>query len=1248
MKKNYSLVLRRLWQAPATLLLLAMLAMPSLSWGQTFTETFGTAGPKPIIDANAAKDFDNDQFTFGGNSSLIASDPFIPASPGAGRSFIYFGDFDPATGGSAEALPTNNRDFTIFQINTNQLTNIQLSFRLFVDPAIASSTGDFVVEYSTNPGARTPIYTNITSPSLTTQGWRQISVSNPFNGITGPAIALRFRRLSTAGDYIAIDDVQLTGTVAPNFAVSPTSLAFPNTAVNGRSTAQNITVTGSGLTNNISVVAPAGFLIRQQGTGTYGTTLALAPTSGSVSTVVEVVFSPTSATDFSGQITFDSENASRRTVAVSGKAVSPTIIVTPTSLAFGSVEVNTQSGVQSIAVEGSSLSSDINVQVPSGYEFRKAGDATFLASGTTLTLAQTNGNVNASVEVRFAPTTTGTFNGNATFISTGATTQFVAFTGTSVNPAPVITVSPSAITFPPTQVGRTSNPISFSVSGQNLDNNTVIVNSPSNEFQIRRGTTGGFSSQVILTGTGGTLASTEIQVQFSPAEAGGRAATIAASSGTTVNQILQVNGNALAASTTPEIFITPDPAPLDFGSVAANGSAQILTFRVGGTMLGSNPLVLTPASSFSSNENIEIREANVGDFQTSPLVFQSINGGVTERTIQVRLTGPLTQGQYQGTITASSPTTGAPDKVVNVVANSTGNSATVSVNNTLQIFSTVPTVASAIQSFQVNGSGLVRDITVRAPAFFQVSLSADPASFDALGGTTGNTVTVVRNNVAGDGLTNPVMVYVRYLPATANPQPDLASINVTSEPAIGAAVQVEGFSAPSIEVLTAVPEIRNVESGSVSASFAVTIRALRVRQAITIAEVLTDPSQFNNPLQDQFEISLDSNTGFGPTVTFAPNQSTYSVDQVIYVRYKPTHLGNASSKLQSRSQDFDNKGFQDFASNTGSIRGNALDNQPTAQTTIDVVRNGSTATVSFTPAQGGTANGAGEGRLIIASLNNDLDGNSQPQDGQTYLSEDGTIGQGRSLAPGYFSVYTGTANQATVKGLDPTKAYYFYVFDYNYVTTNTNGDRLSVPNSENYRTPTPPNQLVPVAAVTPGTAPLPVELTSFTAKLNKNQVNLAWETASEKDNKGFEVQRSGDGVAFTTILFKNGQGSSTSKTAYAAVDGQPLSGVSYYRLKQLDYDGKTSLSPVVSVTNRVGVAEIEMYPNPAQSTLNIRLPYTSKAEAQVTITDLSGRVVRTEKLAANSKVNMSSLSNGTYLVTVNDGVKKVTRRIVKN
>jgi hypothetical protein len=306
--------------------------------------------------------------------------------------------------------------------------------------------------------------------------------------------------------------------------------------------------------------------------------------------------------------------------------------------------------------------------------------------------------------------------------------------------------------------------------------------------------------------------------------------------------------------------------------------------------------------------------------------------------------------------------------------------------------------------------------------------------------------------------------------------------------------------------------------------------------------------------------------------------------------------------------------------------------------------------VTFSPIPDRTGtSGFGEGRLIVASENGTLvnSPSTQPIDGEGYETANGVYNGPRqsTIASGFYTVFAGTAvPNTTITGLDPFKTYYFYVYGYNNIDPTQN---ISVTGAENYLTPTTPSTLEGIKS--PGLPPvvLPVELVSFSAKLQNNRVNLNWVTSSEKNNKGFDVERSQDGITFTSILFKNGQGNTAGKTTYVAVDEQPLAAISYYRLKQIDYDGKTSLSSVVRIANGE-MTEIIMYPNPVQNVLNIRLPHANKTNVQVTITDLTGRVVRTEQLAANGEVNMSALSNGTYLVTVNDKVQKVTRRIVKN
>ncbi|HRJ29850.1 MAG TPA: hypothetical protein PLV21_06285 [Cyclobacteriaceae bacterium] len=110
--------------------------------------------------------------------------------------------------------------------------------------------------------------------------------------------------------------------------------------------------------------------------------------------------------------------------------------------------------------------------------------------------------------------------------------------------------------------------------------------------------------------------------------------------------------------------------------------------------------------------------------------------------------------------------------------------------------------------------------------------------------------------------------------------------------------------------------------------------------------------------------------------------------------------------------------------------------------------------------------------------------------------------------------------------------------------------------------------------------PLPVELVYFRANLTPEKlVNLEWQTASELNNDGFEVERSKDGFDFTSIARINGAGTTSTKNDYALLDQFPLSGTSYYRLKQIDFDGTYTYSYVVSVKR--GDDPFTVYPNPA-------------------------------------------------------------------
>ncbi|MCK7526061.1 MAG: hypothetical protein MZV64_54870 [Ignavibacteriales bacterium] len=94
---------------------------------------------------------------------------------------------------------------------------------------------------------------------------------------------------------------------------------------------------------------------------------------------------------------------------------------------------------------------------------------------------------------------------------------------------------------------------------------------------------------------------------------------------------------------------------------------------------------------------------------------------------------------------------------------------------------------------------------------------------------------------------------------------------------------------------------------------------------------------------------------------------------------------------------------------------------------------------------------------------------------------------------------------------------------------------------------------------------IPVELESFTASVSDKQINLNWITATELNNSGFEIEKSTDNFIWNKIGFVNGKGTTTDKSYYSFNDNNPIDGKSYYRLKQIDYDGTFTYSSIVAI-----------------------------------------------------------------------------------
>lgn len=163
-------------------------------------------------------------------------------------------------------------------------------------------------------------------------------------------------------------------------------------------------------------------------------------------------------------------------------------------------------------------------------------------------------------------------------------------------------------------------------------------------------------------------------------------------------------------------------------------------------------------------------------------------------------------------------------------------------------------------------------------------------------------------------------------------------------------------------------------------------------------------------------------------------------------------------------------------------------------------------------------------------------------------------------------------------------------------------------------------------------APLPIELVDFEATIVNNQVRLDWTTKSELNNDFFTIERSRNGQVFTEVKKVNGAGNSSVSIDYTTWDERPLPNVSYYRLKQTDFDGSTSYSEVKSV--HFDETDVLLYPNPGKEVINLRI--NTKDAAKIFVFDSRGRLINLDLNKQDNlyQINTSSLDAGMYFAKV--------------
>lgn len=209
-----------------------------------------------------------------------------------------------------------------------------------------------------------------------------------------------------------------------------------------------------------------------------------------------------------------------------------------------------------------------------------------------------------------------------------------------------------------------------------------------------------------------------------------------------------------------------------------------------------------------------------------------------------------------------------------------------------------------------------------------------------------------------------------------------------------------------------------------------------------------------------------------------------------------------------------------------------------------------------------------------------------------------------------------------------------------------------------YSNPNQGSVLVDDIVVSPSTT-TPVKLLSFTGERDGETNLLHWVTATEQNNKGFMLQRSADGENFSPLGFvgsKAAGGSSTANLNYGFIDGSPIMGTNYYRLKQVDIDGKSTLSNIVMIkgVKNTKLSITALYPNPVEHVLTLALASPTNNAVQIIITDVAGKIVRQipyKVLSGDNKIllKVEELSKGTYVLKVvcNNGCEKAVGKFVK-
>lgn len=304
---------------------------------------------------------------------------------------------------------------------------------------------------------------------------------------------------------------------------------------------------------------------------------------------------------------------------------------------------------------------------------------------------------------------------------------------------------------------------------------------------------------------------------------------------------------------------------------------------------------------------------------------------------------------------------------------------------------------------------------------------------------------------------------------------------------------------------------------------------------------------------------------------------------------------------------------------TQSLAATAATSSAPTTPTYGVVTTAGSAQLTF-----GWMNGNGAGRIVVMKEGSAV--TAVPSNLNVYPAN-ATFTLGAQMAAGEYVVYAGPNTTVTVTGLQ-NKTYYYRIFEYN-------GTAAPVYNTAD---------VVAGSAIVSST--LPVKLLHFTVREQNGKTMLQWATSQEMNSNYFAVERSVDGSNFSEIRKITAAGNSNNTVNYVYVDENAAKGTIYYRLKQVDNDGRFTYSSVINITVKGESGSISIYPNPVKDRFRLSLP-ANVSKGALIVYDSRGIIVHRQEITSGQYVNASGWSGGTYYVVVQANGKVYESRVVK-